>query len=169
MNFLSFQTLLYKNSILLKIKVSYEIFKWRQKSCIWLYMGIFSCQNVFLKSNENQLTSADIWLEYVNLVEIKHMGHLFHLVLDPELEFEGKNKKFSKYCHLCQIFEIWWHFWSVVCFWKIVIFAFKFKLSAQNWVEIMSHMFDFHQIDKFESNVSWCQLIFVGFQKHILT
>ena len=51
---------------------------------------------MFLKSDENQLTSADIGLEYVNLVEIKHMGHLFHLVLDPELKFEGKNKDFSK-------------------------------------------------------------------------
>ena len=59
-------------------------------------MGIFSCQNLFLKSNKNQLTSADIGLEYVNLVEIIHMGHLFHLVLDPELEFEGKNKEIFK-------------------------------------------------------------------------
>ena len=48
-------------------------------------MGIFSCQNMFLKSDENQLTPADIGLEHVNLVEIKHMGHLFRLVLDPEL------------------------------------------------------------------------------------
>ena len=68
-------------------------------------MGIFSCQNVFLKSIKNQLTSADIGLEYVNLVEIKHMGYLFHSVLAPELKFEGKSKLFSKHFHLCQIIE----------------------------------------------------------------
>ena len=54
-------------------------------------MGIFSCQNVFLKSDENQLTSADIGLKFVNLLKIKHMGHFFHSVLSTELEFEGEN------------------------------------------------------------------------------
>ena len=75
-------------------------------------MGIFSCQNMFLKSDENQLTPADIGLEHVNLVKIKHMGHLFHLVLDPELEFEGKKKKnqkiviFVKFLKFDDIFEV---------------------------------------------------------------
>ena len=76
-------------------------------------MGIFSCQNVFLKSDENQLTSADIELEYVNLVEIKCTGHLFHLVLDPELEFDGKNDSFFqnivifvKFLKFDDIFEV---------------------------------------------------------------
>ena len=59
-------------------------------------MGIFSCQNVFLKSNGNQLTSADIGPEFANLFKIKHMRHVFHSVLGPELEFEGKNKIFPK-------------------------------------------------------------------------
>ena len=59
-------------------------------------MVIFSCQNVFLKTDKNQLTSADIGLEFVNLVEIKHMGHVFHSVLGTELEFDSKNNNFSK-------------------------------------------------------------------------
>ena len=59
-------------------------------------MGIFSCQNVLLKSDKNQLTSADIGLEFVNLVEMKDMRHVFHSFLDTELEFEGKNNNFSK-------------------------------------------------------------------------
>ena len=59
-------------------------------------MGIFSCQNVFLKSNGNQLTSADIGPEFANLTKIKHMGHVFHSVLGPEFEFEGKNNNFTK-------------------------------------------------------------------------
>ena len=50
---------------------------------------------MFLKSDENQLTSADIGLEFVNLVEIKHMGHVFHSVLGTELKFEGKNNNFQ--------------------------------------------------------------------------
>ena len=59
-------------------------------------MGIFSCQNVFLKSNWNQLTWADIGPEFANLTKIKHMGHVFHSVLGPEFEFEGKNNNFTK-------------------------------------------------------------------------
>ena len=59
-------------------------------------MGIFSCQNVFLKSNRNQLTSADIGPEFANLTKIKHMGHVFHSVLGPEFEFEGQNNNFKK-------------------------------------------------------------------------
>ena len=51
-------------------------------------MGIFSCQNVLLKSNGYQLTSADIGPEFANLVKIKHMSHVFHSDLGPELEFE---------------------------------------------------------------------------------
>ena len=59
-------------------------------------MGIFSCQNVFLKSNGNQLTSADIGPEFANLTKIKHMGHVFHSILGPEFEFEGKIYNFIK-------------------------------------------------------------------------
>ena len=43
---------------------------------------------------KNQLTPADIGPEFANLVQIKHMRHVFHSVLGLELEFEGKNKKF---------------------------------------------------------------------------
>ena len=61
---------------------------------------------LFLKSIKNQLTSADFGLEFGILIRIKHMGHVFHSLIGTELEFESKNKTFSKYCHLCQIFEI---------------------------------------------------------------
>ena len=96
MNFLSFQTLLHKNSILLKIKVSYEFFKIKVGI---LYIGVHRhlfMSKCVLKSDKNQLTSADIGPKFVNLVEIKHMGHVFHSVLGTELEFEGKNNNFSK-------------------------------------------------------------------------
>ena len=69
-------------------------------------MGIFSSQNVLLKSKGYQLTSADIGPEFANLTKIKHMGHVFHLVLGPEFEFEGKNNNFTKKVHLCQTFGI---------------------------------------------------------------
>ena len=54
-------------------------------------MGIFSCQNVFLKSNGYQLTSADIGPDFANLTKIKHIVHAFHSVSGPEFEFEGNN------------------------------------------------------------------------------
>ena len=47
-----------------------------------------------MKSNENQLTSADIGLEFANLKKIKHMRHVFLSVLVPEFEFEDKNNNF---------------------------------------------------------------------------
>ena len=94
-------------------------------------MFIFSCQNVFLKSDTNQLTSADIGLEFVNLVEIKDMRHVFYSFLNTELEFEGKNNNFSKNKQ---------HFKNVIKFQKFdkndnilkkrIIFAIKFKLRV---------------------------------------
>ena len=69
-------------------------------------MDIFSCQNVFLKSKENQLTSADIGLEFANLKKIKHLRHVFLSVLVLEFEFEDKNNNFWK---MSSIFKISWN------------------------------------------------------------
>ena len=61
-----------------------------------MYAGLFLCQNMFLISNGNQLTSADIGLAFVNLKKIKHMRNVFHSVLVPEFKFEVKNMNFQK-------------------------------------------------------------------------
>ena len=45
----------------------------------------------FLKSMENQLTSADFGLEFGILIKIKHMGHVSHSILDLKFEFEVRD------------------------------------------------------------------------------
>ena len=55
---------------------------------------------------KNQLTPADIGPEFANLVEIKHMGHVFRSVLGPELEFEVKNIFFQKQATLPKFYQI---------------------------------------------------------------
>ena len=45
---------------------------------------------------EIQRRSADIEPEFANLVKIKCMRHIFHSVLCPDHEFEGKNKILAK-------------------------------------------------------------------------
>ena len=68
--------------------------------------GQLLVSKLFLKSIKNQLTSADFGLEFGILVKIKHMAHVFHLILGLEFEFEGKNNNFIKNISLCQTFGI---------------------------------------------------------------
>ena len=82
---------------------------------------------MFLKSNGNQLTSADIELEFANLKKIKHMRHVFLSVLVPEFEFEDKNNNFLK---MSSTFKI---SWNLQIFRKIPNFGkFLFLLSNSN-------------------------------------
>ena len=53
--------------------------------------GQLLVSKLFLKSIKYQLKSADFGLEFGILIEIKHMGHVFHSILGLEFEFEGKN------------------------------------------------------------------------------
>ena len=57
----------------------------------WLFC---SCQNVCLKSNGNQLTSADIGLEFANSIKIKHTGHEFHSKPTQTCLIERKSEMF---------------------------------------------------------------------------
>ena len=93
-------------------------------------MGIFSCQNVFLKSNGYQLTSADIGPEFTNLIKIKHIGHVFHSVLGPELESEGKNIFYFKKSNTSKIVIKSQNFDKDEYLFSIAIFGFKLKLRA---------------------------------------
>ena len=51
---------------------------------------------VILKSQNNQLTSADIGHEFCVLTKTKHVGHDSHSILVPEFEFDHYILKFLK-------------------------------------------------------------------------
>ena len=80
-------------------------------------MGIFSCQNF-----------NGIGLEFDNLVKIKHMWYVFHSVIGPELEFEGKDNCFSKTRNTSKISLNLIILTKMNIFCEIAIFSFKLKL-----------------------------------------
>ena len=126
-------------------------------------MDIFSCQNVFLKSNGNQLTSADIGPEFANLLKIKHMGHVFHSVLGSKFEFEGQNNNFKKkftYVKLLGFDEIL----EVLLVFGNILFLPSNSSSGPKteWKTCLICLI----LTKLANSG---QLISVGFQKHILT
>ena len=53
-------------------------------------------KRVILKSQNNQLKSADIGHEFCVLTKTKHVGHDFHSILVPEFKFDLDILKFSK-------------------------------------------------------------------------
>ena len=61
-----------------------------------LIIGNFYQKGVILKSQNNQLTSADIGHEFCVLTKTKHVGHVSHSILVPEFEFDHKILKFLK-------------------------------------------------------------------------
>ena len=56
-----------------------------------------------MKSQNNQLKSADIGHEFCVLTKTKHVGHDSHSILVPEFEFDHDVLKFSK----TQNFQFW--------------------------------------------------------------
>ena len=44
-------------------------------------------KQVTLKSEKNQLTSADFGQEFCILTKIKHVGYVFNLILGPRIQF----------------------------------------------------------------------------------
>ena len=61
-----------------------------------LIIGNFYQKGVILKSQNNQLTSADIGHEFCVLTKTKHVGHNSHSILVPEFEFDHDILKFLK-------------------------------------------------------------------------
>ena len=81
------------------------------------------------------------------------MGHVFHSVLAPELEYEGQNNNFSKYLHLCQNFDT-----SVACFWKLILLSSNSSSGAKTEWKTCSKCLIFTKMtnsDPMSANVSW--------------
>ena len=73
-----------------------ELSKTKLGSFIHLILGNFYQKGAILKSQNNQLTSADIGYEFCVLTKTKHVGHDSHSILVPELEFDHDFLKFLK-------------------------------------------------------------------------
>ena len=66
-------------------------------------MGNFQQKGVILKSQNNQLKSADFGHEFCALTKTKHVGHDSHSILVPEFEFDHDIMKILK----IQNFQFW--------------------------------------------------------------
>ena len=73
-----------------------ELSKTKLGSFIHLILGNFYQKGVILKSQNNQLTSADIGHEFCVLPKTKHVGHDSHSILVPEFELDHDFLKFLK-------------------------------------------------------------------------
>ena len=61
-----------------------------------------------MKSQNNQLKSADIGHEFCVLTKTKHVGHVSHSIFVPEFEFDHNNLKFSKTQNFQNLMESAW-------------------------------------------------------------
>ena len=61
-----------------------------------------------MKSQKNQLKSADIGHEFCVLTKTKHVGHVSHSIFVPEFEFDHNNSKFSKTQNFQNLVESAW-------------------------------------------------------------
>ena len=61
-----------------------------------------------MKSQNNQLKSADIGHEFGVLPKTKHVGHDSHSIFVPEFEFDHNNLKFSKTQNFQNLVESVW-------------------------------------------------------------
>ena len=61
-----------------------------------------------MKSQNNQLKSADIGHEFCVLTKTKHVGHDSNSILVPEFEFDHNNSKFSKTQNFQNLVESAW-------------------------------------------------------------
>ena len=61
-----------------------------------------------MKSQNNQLKSADIGHEFCVLTKTKHVGHDSHSILVPEFEFDHDILKFSKIQNFQNLVESAW-------------------------------------------------------------
>ena len=61
-----------------------------------------------MKSQNNQLKSADFGCEFCVLTKTKHVGHDSHSIFVPECEFDHNNLKFSKTQNFQNLMESAW-------------------------------------------------------------
>ena len=61
-----------------------------------------------MKSQNNQLKSADIGHKFCVLTKTKHVGHVSHSIFVPEFEFDHNNSKFSKTQNFQNLVESAW-------------------------------------------------------------
>ena len=61
-----------------------------------------------MKSQNNQLKSADIGHEFGVLTKTKHVGHVSHSIFVPEFELDHNNLKFSKTQNFQNLMESAW-------------------------------------------------------------
>ena len=61
-----------------------------------------------MKSQNNQLKSADIGHGFCVLTKTKHVGHVSHSIFVPEFEFDRNNLKFSKTQNCQNLMESAW-------------------------------------------------------------
>ena len=61
-----------------------------------------------MKSQNNQLKSADIGHEFCVLTKTKHVGHDSHSILVPEFELDHDNFKFLKIQNFQNLLESAW-------------------------------------------------------------
>ena len=61
-----------------------------------------------MKSQNNQLKSADIGHEFGFLIKTKHVGHVSNSIFVPEFEFDHNNSKFSKTQNFQNLVESAW-------------------------------------------------------------
>ena len=73
-----------------------ELSKTKLGSFIHLILGNFYQKGVILKSQNNQLKSADIGHEFCILTKTKSVGHDSHSILVPEFEFDHDILKILK-------------------------------------------------------------------------
>ena len=65
-----------------------------------------------MKSQNNQLKSADIGHEFCVLTKTNHVGHVSHSIFVPEFEFDHNNLKFSKTQNFQNLVESAWNVFS---------------------------------------------------------
>ena len=61
-----------------------------------------------MKSQNNQLKSADIGHEFCVLTKTKHVGHVSHSIFVPEFELDHNNLKFLKTQNFQKLMESAW-------------------------------------------------------------
>ena len=96
MVFLSFLTSLNKKQLCPKVKVTNIIIENKSGPLYMVTNRHFFVLRPFLKTIEKTADTSWLWTWIWYFIKIKHMGHVFHSILDLEFEFEGKIYNFMK-------------------------------------------------------------------------
>ena len=85
-----------------------------------------------MKSQNNQLKSADIGHEFGVLPKTKHVGHDSNSILVPEFEFDHDILNFLKMQNSQNLVEQSKQILKILCFYEFQINMVKFKLRDKN-------------------------------------